>query len=584
MASQMLFALICVSLGSAIQISTELGDIEGVSTADSVHQFLNIPYAEPPVGELRWKPPVSLATTPWDGKLDATKWGNGCAQPTMMHFFSNDLGAEFIEDCLYLNVFTPTNFDNDPKDKLRPVMFWIHGGGLLIGTAASTVYNSSILAGAEDIVVVTINYRLGRAAWFVDPELEGSPTGNGAATGFLDMITALKWVQHNIESFGGDPDQVTIAGESGGGWAVCGLVVSPLARGLFRRSIQMSGSCIKSIGRFRGENEAKAQTKQYANYLDVTSVEDMRSMDMQTIADAGFMDPTATNLPGVDGYVFPMDPLELMESGHINGDSVMIGTLFRESFTAEPWNTGWVPEDIADLSTFYGKHFHDSHVKLLEEAYPVDDVAGKIWKYPSLFDDGRPAVLVSTQLQTDCSFRCGSLAQTELITEHPITRDVPVYFYQYGWIEEPWDRVSHGQDIMQLFGQDMKQSPMWNNYTVFSEEFVKITQNFFGAYIRGEGVLDDASIQNGKYIQIVDEVKSVDLSDLDVVKERCEAMFELDNDAFGSNSFCLGSLDTMAEDMLDSMMQGATLEEDSTEGHDEGTAAGCDAESEQCTA
>ena len=162
-----------------------------------------------------------------------------------MHFFWNDLGVEFAEDCLYLNVFTPSNFD--VEDKLRPVMFWIHGGGLMSGTASSGLYNSSALAAAEDIVVVTINYRLGQAAWFVDPKLDGSPTGNGAATGFLDMIEALKWVQHNIESFGGDPNQVTIAGESGGGWGVCGLVVSPLARGLFKRSIQMSGSYVISV-------------------------------------------------------------------------------------------------------------------------------------------------------------------------------------------------------------------------------------------------------------------------------------------------------------------------------------------------
>ena len=108
-------------------------------------------------------------------------------------------------------------------------------------------YNGSSLAAEENIVVVTINYRLGSAAFFADPALKGSSTGSGAANGFLDMIEALKWVQRNIESFGGDPNQVTIAGESGGGMAICGLVVSPLARGLFKRSIQMSGSYVISI-------------------------------------------------------------------------------------------------------------------------------------------------------------------------------------------------------------------------------------------------------------------------------------------------------------------------------------------------
>ena len=158
----------------------------------------------------------------------------------------NENEFEFNEDCLYLNVFTPYDFDeNEQASERLPVMFWIHGGGLVMGSGVE--YNGSSLAAEENIVVVTINYRLGCAAWFADPALEGSSTGSGAANGFLDMIEALEWVQHNIESFGGDPDQVTIAGESGGGIAICGLVVSPLAKGLFKRSIQMSGSYVISI-------------------------------------------------------------------------------------------------------------------------------------------------------------------------------------------------------------------------------------------------------------------------------------------------------------------------------------------------
>ena len=151
-------------------------------------------------------------------------------------------------------------------------MVWIHGGGLQWGS--SVQYNSSSLSAAEDIVVVTINYRLGtldtflptlffmtitwdcvactsgHAAFFADPALKGSRSGSGAANGFLDMIEALKWVQHNIKSFGGDPNQVTVAGESAGGWGVCGLVLSPLAKGLFKQSIQMSGAYVTCIQTF----------------------------------------------------------------------------------------------------------------------------------------------------------------------------------------------------------------------------------------------------------------------------------------------------------------------------------------------
>merc|ERR1712130_551861 len=343
----------------------------------------------------------------------------------------------------------------------------------------------------------------------------------GAANGFLDMIEALKWVQHNIESFGGDPNQVTIAGESGGGWAVCGLVVSPLAKGLFERSIQMSGSCIESWGQFKSMKQADDAVDDLLRSLNVSSVDEMRSMDMQTIVDG------SASLPAVDNYVFPEHPLKLMENGQINGESVMIGTMFRESFTAEPLNMGWVPENGEDLVELWNSIYNDSEVEMIEGAYPVDEegIAEKVWSYPSIFDDDRSAVLVSTQLQTDCMFRCGSIRQTELITENAITQNKSVYFYQMGFIEEPWDQTSHGADITYLFDTE-------SFISVYSENFTKIVQGFFGAYIRGEGVMIDgidASIQNGQYIHVVDEVKT-----------RCEVMFDLGDDAFDNSAFCSG--------------------------------------------
>jgi len=190
---------------------------------------------------------------------------------------------------------------------------------------------------------------------------------------------------------------------------------------------------------------------------------------------------------------------------------------------------------------------------MIERAYPVDEegIAERVWSYPSIFDDGRSAVLVSTQLQTDCWFRCGSIRQTELITENRMTRRIPVYFYQFGFIEEPWDQVSHGDDVYHLFGSQ-------SDFNLYSENFSKIVQNFFGAYIRGEGVMIDdvdASIQNGKYIYIVDEVKAVDLSDLDVAKKRCQVMFDLGDEAFDNEDFCVGlgvdeSFDSDTEDEM----------------------------------
>merc|ERR1719242_2155134 len=186
--------------------------------------------------------------------------------------------------------------------------------------------------------------------------------------------------------------------------------------------------------------------------------------------------------------------------------------MFRDSFTAEPINMGLVPDDGDDLV--------------------------ELWN--SIFDQGRSAQLVASQLQTDCYFRCGSIRQTELIGEHPMTQNKSVYFYQIGFIEEPWDQISHAADVGYLFD-----SEIYLTLSVPSDDFTKIVQDFFGAYIRGEGVMIDgvdASIQNGQYIHVVDEVKAVDLSDLDVVKTRCEVMFELGDDAFDSYPFCIGNV------------------------------------------
>merc|ERR1712223_161654 len=149
---------------------------------------------------------------------------------------------------------------------------------------------------------------------------------------------------------------------------------------------------------------------------------------------------------------------------------------FRESFTAEPLNMGWVPENGEDLVELWNSIYNDSEVEMIEGEYPVDEegIDEKVWSDPSIFDDDRSAVLVSTQLQTDCWVRCGSIRQTELITENAITQNKSVYFYQIGFIEEPWDQVSHGADVNYLFDAEVSIF-----LSVYSEDFTKIVQDFF---------------------------------------------------------------------------------------------------------
>jgi para-nitrobenzyl esterase len=223
---------------SVVRVSD--GVLQG-AVHDRGRLFAGIPFAAPPVGELRWKPPARV--TPWTGTLNATWPRAQCAQAASSYAL-----PAYTEDCLYLNVYTPPA---GRRDRSKPVMVWIHGGAFQNGAGSS--YNASALAAKGDVVVVTLNYRLGPFGWLVHPGLdaEAAQAGAGASGnyGLADQQAALRWVQRNIGAFGGDRRNVTIFGESAGGASVCSHLASPTARGLFARAIAQSGC--SSLGRTR---------------------------------------------------------------------------------------------------------------------------------------------------------------------------------------------------------------------------------------------------------------------------------------------------------------------------------------------
>jgi para-nitrobenzyl esterase len=219
-------------------VSTQYGRLRG-QHQEGIDQFLGVRYAAPPVGALRWQAPQPVQ--PWPGVRDATAYGHRCPQ-----LASGNGPREDTEDCLFLNVFTPAGSPGrgtsaDPAPRGLPVMVMIHGGGLTTG--AGDQHDGSLIVRTDHIIVVSINYRLGVFGFLDVPGLAGPPLTANGNYGLLDQEAALRWVHRNIASFGGNPDQVTIAGESAGGWSVCALMTSPLARGLFRSVIMESGSC-----------------------------------------------------------------------------------------------------------------------------------------------------------------------------------------------------------------------------------------------------------------------------------------------------------------------------------------------------
>ncbi|MBZ5530463.1 MAG: carboxylesterase family protein [Acidobacteriia bacterium] len=219
-------------------VRVEQGLLSGVPGANAdVRVYRGIPYAAPPVGDLRWRPPQPPAA--WQGVRDAGKFGATCWQvpyPPAAAIFQNDIST-MSEDCLHLNLWTPAKTANDRL----PVMVWIHGGGLTRGSSTTPMYDGENLA-RKGVVVVTLNYRLGIFGFFANPELASESAHHASGNyGLLDQVAALQWVKKNIAAFGGDPNRVTIFGESAGSWSVCALTASPLAKGLFARAIGESG-------------------------------------------------------------------------------------------------------------------------------------------------------------------------------------------------------------------------------------------------------------------------------------------------------------------------------------------------------
>jgi len=305
-------------------LETQYGLVEGVNNeTNTVVSFKGVPYASPPVGDFRWRAPQPAA--PWNGIRTAHEFGPSAMQ--IKRYSANPHTEEFMvqdnisEDCLFLNIWTPAT---STEDKL-PVFVFIHGGGFNEGSGSVAVYDGEELA-KKGVVAITINYRLLALGFLAHPELtEESPNHSSGNYGFLDQIAALKWIRNNIINFGGDPECVTIAGQSAGASSVNTLICSPLASGLFHRAITQSGTRFAGgYGTLKTLEEAEEQGVEFARLKGASSIAELRAISAEKI-----IAPTPEKYirfgGNIDGYVQLEDMKTVFAKGYQNDTPFMTG-------------------------------------------------------------------------------------------------------------------------------------------------------------------------------------------------------------------------------------------------------------------
>jgi para-nitrobenzyl esterase len=425
--------------GTDVVVSTHAGQVRGVWHGGSA-RFSGIPFAAPPVGDLRFRPPAPVE--PWSDVRPATEFGPISPQNASLidALFGGD-AEQWDEDCLYLNVWSTDPTPTSP----RPVMVWIHGGAFEMGSGSSPLYNGESFA-RSGVVFVSLNYRLGAFGFLELGSVDGAYQGSGNV-GLLDQVAALEWVRDNIAEFGGDPGRVTIFGESAGAMSVSLLLSMPAARGLFHRAVAQSGAieAARTLDRAKGDTEEFMETMGAADVADLVAappqqllaahatmaierMSDTEAVIARTGSPLGFL----AFRPVRDGQVVPEDPLTAIEDGAATGVPLLIGT------NAEEWKLFALmsppPQTDEDLW------------RRLELV--TDDLEGALAAYRDQMPEAVPADIEGAAL-TDVMFRMPAVRLADAQVRH-----AAVWQYLFSWRSPAWGGqigASHAVEIPFVF-------------------------------------------------------------------------------------------------------------------------------------
>ena len=416
----------------AIPVATQSGLVKGISDREThTCSWRGIPYAAPPVDLLRWRPPQSPPT--WTGVRAASKWGGSCMQPDnlLLRFMVADPSDEMGEDCLFLNIWRPK------KEGTFPVVVIIPGGGFGMGTGNMPGYWGDRLAEHGDVVVVTFNYRLGMLGFLALPELRDEDHRRGTGNyGLLDQVAALTWIRQNIKNFGGKPDNVTLLGQSAGGWSVCTLLASSKAEGLFHRAVMESGGCRHVETLDTGFQQGDKFARQLG--CEPHDLACLRAVPADEIRDQTPL-PSWTGFaygPHIDGDLLTVAPIAHIRNGPVN---------------RMPWIVGNNRDELVLQLLGAANHLSDTpaseYERVLADIFkiPPEQAGALAQRYPLVRFHNRP-IKAFQRMATDIAFACPSRDSATTAA----AAGLPTYYYRFDYTDFRLGSVigaTHGIEI-----------------------------------------------------------------------------------------------------------------------------------------